>query len=158
MLAPRTRRAGCPGCDIVQLGRLVGMRHPACVIVCDIMCDSRRPPAGTDAAARAHWHKCVQRGLSPSCAASFLGAKPRPGCLPSAEPAWGQSPTALSSPGERRGEAGACQLTASSRKPAGCLFLWKKGLGLVRQGREGCSRKRGCLITPSDPSVPAPSF
>lgn len=47
VLAPRMRRAACPGCDIVQPRRSVGMRHPACVIVCDIMCDSGRPPAGT---------------------------------------------------------------------------------------------------------------
>ncbi|MEJ1285386.1 hypothetical protein NN561_016380 [Cricetulus griseus] len=31
------QRAGCPGYDIVQLGRCVGMRHPACVTVCDII-------------------------------------------------------------------------------------------------------------------------
>lgn len=47
VLAPRsTRRAGCPGGDIVPLRRGVGLRHRL-VSLSDIMCDwpSARPPA-----------------------------------------------------------------------------------------------------------------
>lgn len=80
-LAPRsTRRAGCPGGDIVPLRRGVGLRHRL-VSLSDIMCDwpSARPPAaGTDAGAGAWAHlRAAGTLLPPPCGLPVSTARPR---------------------------------------------------------------------------------
>lgn len=65
------------------------MRHPACVIVCDIMCDSSRPPARRNPTQQIGCFATNEcRGGSPPPTLCVLPlSKPRPGCLPAAEPA-----------------------------------------------------------------------
>lgn len=80
-LAPRsTRRAGCPGGDIVPLRRGVGLRNRL-VSLSDIMCDwpSARPPAaGTDAGAGAWAHlRAAGTLLPPPCGLPVSTARPR---------------------------------------------------------------------------------
>lgn len=104
LVAKCERLAGCPGCDTVRFGHRVRMKHPACVIVCDIMCDSGHPPDGTrGGSSGALAEMLVLRRALPPRSACFRRAKPRPGCLPEAEPPWAPHRTAQPWSEKRRG-------------------------------------------------------
>lgn len=112
---------GVPGVTLCSSGTVKGLRHPACVIVCDIMCDSGRPPVRTrrgsaDALAQTR----AEGALHPKICV-LPASKTPPRVSPSGGTRIGP-PTAQSNLGELKGGGGAFQLTTSSRKPSGCLF------------------------------------
>lgn len=145
VFAPRrTRRAGRPGCDIVQLRRCVGWRHPACVIVCDIMGDwpPARPLPEPDAAVRC-LGTCACSGDSPPAAPRTSGEQSTAQGVSHLGTGTGPHRTAQPRGDQRTGWC--FPADHFLWKPAGACSL-EEGPGGVGPGRRGCPR------TPSDPS------